>query len=221
MADEGVESGQETQESPTISEASAAPTSSPVDVDQIAERVAKFLEPRLQTIERASQSLKDKRLARLETSVEEIAARFKIPPEELAAFDRERKIDRILEREEAPQGKSWADEWQEESEEILVSAVENFGVKIERGDPDFQAIVRGSFPSKGKALAAVNKLVAQRSKQGSVAASAVAGEGTGRSHESSDLDGLRKSVEEARKKGLPIAELRKRSDALKEAMRAS
>ena len=208
MTEQVVESGLETTESkappaPQISEPSAAKPTSP-STEQFASEFAKLRQELKEDIERAVQSTKDRRIAKLETSLEEVAARLNVPPADVARAQRDIALDRLAERELRGEplpaqdaGPSWEDEWQTGSEEIL-KAAEDFGVKIDRNDPELVAVTNGRYASKAAAFAAVTKLAARRSKRESTPVSAVAAEGTGTAPVSRDLGDLNEQLRQAR-----------------------
>lgn len=217
MADEAVETAPEVVESeappaPKISEPSQKAELAPKAQDDsaILQKFQAMLDERDQRLEKTIRGLQsgvDKRVAPLEG-----LARY-LSQDQMQALEEAQNratLDEIIaeRRSGKPQpvdhGRSaevWETEWQTGSQKILDSALEDFGVKIERTDADYQSLMRSEFNSPPEAFAALNKLVARRVKQGNAPAAAAASEGMGNPTGGSlDVADISKNLEIARQK---------------------
>lgn len=233
MPDEVMESAPEPQEAeappaPKLSEPSGGqrPSEPEQEVRGILTRLAEkmeSLEVSLQEqVRREVQSTKDRRFAKQEQELAEIKAYLDASGGDIKKAAREMQLDEILSQGRLPRedrgGSDWERDWNQGSESILRSALDDFGVKVDRSDPEYREIVGRTYNSPADAFAALNRLVARRVKGESAPAAAAATEGSApASPPTADIGELTNRVQQLRLAG-KWKELEVANNELKEAL---
>jgi len=140
-------------------------------------------------VQRNQQSTKDSRIAGLEKNVAELRNYLPgVTDEQFQQAQRDMVLDQVVQERLAPSTTStpspngnddWTKEWQAETNTMLQSAQDNFGVTIDRNSPAFQEIERGNYRNTGEAYTAVMQLVSRVQKGEQIPAAAAIGEGAG------------------------------------------
>jgi len=167
---------------------------------------------------REAQSVKDKRFSAVEHDLDKLKAYLDAAGGDTRKAAREIAVDNLLASGSPgdPGRSSWSD-WPEERDKILRSAQEDFGVKIERNDPEVLQVASGEYASPAEVVVALNRVVIKRSKQAGVSAAAVASEGIGSAKSSDDVDSLVKKLKEQRM-GMDRKAYADTADKLRQAM---
>lgn len=189
-------------------------------------RFAALQESLLEQVERTAQSVKDRRIGKLEKTVEEITAlrsQLEAAGGDWSALEkaaRDGDLSKRLEALEArtsvtpaPSGdEAWKQEWQAESAKVLGAAAK-LGVTL--SDEEYSAALFGKkFASKGEAYAALQGAIFSKMKGESVAGlAAVASEGGEDIRPAPGAKNLRQKVADAKAKGAKPAELQALVDA--------
>ena len=233
MPPEKQESGLEAteqQETPPVAESTPAPVVSESSGDQqpsatagglTEEQLQKLLEERearlMERIERSLQSIKDRRISKLEKTQQEILALrqrleeaggdWDLLAREAAQSELTAKIEalenKLVELTTAPKAgsESWEDEWKRESQKILDEA-KKWGVTLTPEEYRAALFTGEPFTSKGDAYAALQRAIFRKMKGESIPAAAVVGEGGEPAKPSEDLD-FRQKFEQTLKKAGP------------------
>ena len=232
MPEAELDAAPETQETlappvPAPSVASGTPSGLTLeDEDRLVAKLTARLVPDLaEQVDKRSQSVKDKRIAGLEKSVAEfaeIAERLKVAGGDPVKAAREYQVDKMLQGgQEFPQsigGTVDAADLQAETVEILDLA-RSLGVEIANNDPELAKAAEEMSKRPWKASdwhRQVNVIVANRKKQGTASAAAVAVEGGGKPPGKRSMEDVQSDLANATSTGRPVAEIKKYADELRE-----